>query len=107
MAVFQFTINDSFLTGAGHPITVPKSQLPYKELIAAGLDHKHVTVILPHGERFEAEIYFGEAGYGEYYQIRFIGQDRTLPGYLKSNDQVFVLLTMIGSRSYAIIERRE
>jgi hypothetical protein len=104
MATFQFTVNESFLEGSGHPITIPKSQLPYQQLGAVGLDHKHVIVVLPHGERFEAEIYYGEAGYGEYYQLRFTGDNRTLPGYLKLNEHLLIVLTKADAKSYAIVE---
>jgi hypothetical protein len=104
MAVFEFTVNDSFLDGPGHPITVPKNQYP--ALTAAELDHKDIVVILPHGERFEAAIYHGEAGYGEYYQLRFHGSNRTLPSYLKLHDHLIVVLTKVASRSYALVEFR-
>ena len=106
MESFEFTVNDSFLEGSGHPITIPKSQLQYKALVALGLDHKHMLVVLPHGERFEAEIYHGEAGYGEYYQLRFNGSNRTLPGYLKLNDSLLVFLAKSAGQSYALVEYR-
>jgi hypothetical protein len=106
MASFEFTVNESFLEGSGHPITIPKSQLPYQALGVIGLDHKHVVVVLPHGERFEAEIYHGEAGYGEYYQLRFNGSDRDLPSYLKLNDRLIVFLAKAANNSFAILEYR-
>lgn len=106
MAVFEFTANDSFLDGSGHPITIPKSQLPYSALTAASLDLNDITVILPHGERFEAAIYHGEAGFGEYYQLRFNGSNRTLPSYLKLGDHLIIVLTKAAARSYALVEFR-
>ena len=106
MESFEFTVNDSFLEGPGHPITIPKSQLTYKDLRAIGLDHTRVIVVLPHGERFDAEIYHGEAGYGEYYQLRFNGDNRTLPGYLKLNDRLIVLLAKAAGKSHVILEYR-
>ena len=104
MAVFQFTVNKSFLNRSGHPITIPRSQLSYQALIALGLDHKHITVILPYGERFEAEIYHGDAGYGEYYQLRFSGANKALPHYLKRNDRLIVALVKAAGHSFAILE---
>lgn len=104
MASFEFTANQSFLHASGHPITIPKSQLAHDELLSLRLDHKHVLVTLPHGERFEAEIHHGNAGYGEYYQIRFNGGSRSLPGYIKLNDQLIVLLEKAAGRSHATLE---
>lgn len=106
MASFGFTANNSFLDGSGHPITIPKSQLAYEELRSLGLDHKHVLVTLPHGERYDAEIYHGTAGYGEYYQVRFTGGRSRLPGYLKLNDRLIVLLEKVAGRSHATLEYR-
>jgi len=107
MAIFEFEVQKSFLEETEHPITIPKSQLPYQHLIAADLNHKHILVILPHGERFEAKIYHGEAGYGEYYQIRFNGRERTLPSYLTLEDHLIIVLAKTISHSYAIVEYRE
>lgn len=106
MASFEFTVNLAFLNYASHPITIPKSQLPYQTLGSIGLDHKHVTVILPQGERFEAKVYHGKAGHGEYYQFRFKGGHRILPGYLKLNVCLIVFLIKMASHSYAILEYR-
>lgn len=106
MASFEFTANRSFLHGSGHPITIPKSQFAHDELLSLKLDHKLVLVTLPHGERYEAEIYHGTAGFGEYYQIRFIGAGRSLPSYLKLNDRLIVLLEKAAGRSYVTLEYR-
>ena len=51
MAVFRFIVNQSFLGNQGHPITVPKSQVPYKALEAEGLSQKNVTIIFPRPSR--------------------------------------------------------
>jgi len=107
MATFEFTVNKSFLGEVCHPITIPKSQLSYEMLEAIGLDYKNVIVVLPRGERFEAKIGHGEAGFGEYFQLQFTGKDRTLPAYLTLNDHLIVLLVKAASRSYAILEYRE
>lgn len=106
MATFEFTVNQSFLEASGHPITVPKSQLDYKLLLSLGLDHKNLVVVLPKGERYEAEIYHGEAGYGEYFQIRFHGGDRSLPPYLKMNDHLIIIFTKAAAKSLAVLEYR-
>ena len=71
-----------------------------------GLDHKHVVVTLPRGERYEAEIYHGTAGYGEYYQLRFTSGSPSLPGYRKLNDRLIVLLEKAAGRSHATLEYR-
>jgi hypothetical protein len=107
MAVFRFTINQSFLRNAGHPITVPKGQVPCSSLEAEGLNEKNVTLILPRGERFEGQLYHGEAGYGEYYQLQVRGENRTLPAYLKLQDRLLVVIFKAGSHSYAALEYRE
>lgn len=106
MASFEFTANKSFLDGSGHPITIPKSQLAYDELRSLGLDHKQVLVTMPHGERYEADIYHGVAGYGEYYQLRFTSGNLSLPSYLRLNDRLIVLLEKSAGRSYATLEYR-
>jgi len=106
VASFEFMVNQSFLHASGHPITIPRSQLAHDELLSLNLDHKDVLVMLPQGERYEAEIYHGTAGYGEYYQIRFIGSSRGLPSYLKLNDQLLVMLEKAAGRSHATLAYR-
>jgi len=107
MAVFHFTLNRSFLGTKVHPITVPKSQVPYRAFEAEGLSAKDITIIFPRGEQFEGQMYHGDAGYGEYYQIRFCGENRTIPGYLKLDDQLLVTLHKVSGRNYAVLEYRE
>lgn len=104
MAVFQFTVRKAFLENRGHPITVPKGQVSYRALEADGLNQKNVTIVLPRGERFQGQLYHGEAGYGEYYQIQARGADRTLPKYINLHDQLFVTLAKVGGRAYATLE---
>lgn len=106
MASFEFTANKSFLDGSGHRITIPKGRLAYEELRSLGLDHEHVIVTLPRGERYEAEIYHGTAGYGEYYQLRFTSGCPSLPNYLKLNDRLIVLLEKAAGQSHATLEYR-
>lgn len=107
MAVFRFTVNQSFLGNSGHPITVPKGQVSCPSLKAEGLSEKNVTIIFPLGERREGQLYHGEAGYGEYYQLQVRGKDRTLPSYIKVQDRLLVVLFKAGSRTYAALEFRE
>jgi len=104
VASFEFTANRSFLHASGHPITIPKSRLAHDELLSLKLDHKLVIVTLPHGERYEAELYHGTAGFGEYYQLRFIGGGCSLPSYLKLNDRLIVLLEKAAGRSHVTLE---
>ncbi len=57
MTVFPFEVGKAFLENIGHPITVPKSHLPYGALEAEGLAQKNITIICPRGERFEDQLY--------------------------------------------------
>jgi hypothetical protein len=107
MLAFQFEVNESFLTASNHPITVPRSQLDYRQLEAAGLDQESYTITYPRGERFTARMYAGEAGYGEYYQLFVRAEQGAVPTYLRQGDQLLVLLARIGDRNYAILEYRE
>jgi hypothetical protein len=107
MEIFEFTVDESFLWESGHPIEIPKSQLPYQRLEAAGLDHRHVTIILPEDERFDAEIYRGDTANGDCCQLRFTSSNSTLPGYLKLDDHLLVLLGRTAIQSYAVVEYRE
>lgn len=104
MEIFEFAVNHSFLEGTGHPVTIPKSQLPCQQLEAAGLDHKHVTAIFPRDERFPAEICRGDVS--DHYQLRFSDSKRDLPSYLKLDDHLVVMLVKTAMQSYAVIEYR-
>ena len=104
MVIFQFTVNDSFLNVSNHPITVPKSHVDYKEVKSQKLEQGDLTVIYPKGERNIAHLYSGEAGYGDYYQIRTHGEDRTLPGYLIKGMQLLIAIFKFNGKNYVIIE---
>ncbi len=104
MASFEFTVNKSFLGGSGHPITIPRSQLPYRTLCSLGLDYKHVVVTLPRGERHDGRIHQGIAGFGEYHQLRFVDSQLTLPSYIKLSDRLIIFLEKAGRHSHAILE---
>ena len=49
---------------------MPKSQISYRQLSSIGLDSGDFTIIMPRGERVRGHMYYGQAGYGPYYQIR-------------------------------------
>ena len=104
MAIFRFTVNRSFLVNRQHPITVPRSQVPYRALEAEGLSHDHIKVIFPQAEQFEGKLYYGEAGFGEYYQLQLCGENRTLPCYIQRDDQLLVALLKDDARSYAVLK---
>ena len=40
----------------------------------------------------------------EYYQLQMIGDERKLPDYIKLGLRVYILLTRLGGKSYAIME---
>lgn len=105
MEIFEFTVDESFLKESGHPIVIPRCQLPYQRLEAADLDHKHLTVILPEDERFEADLHRRETTNGDHYQLWF-ASNSTLPGYLKLHDHLLVLLGKTAVQTYAVIEYR-
>ncbi len=104
MAAFYFTVNPSFLGEKGHPITVPRSQVPYRALESEGLNQKNVTIIFPRGERFKGQLYHGRSGWGKYYRLQMRGEDRTLPTYIKLHDRLLVALFKVGALSYAVLE---
>ncbi len=104
MVIFKFTVNASFLNESNHPITVPKSHVDYKEVRAQKLEEGGLTIIYPMGERNDAHLYSGEAGYGHYYQIRTHGENRTIPSYLTKGMQLLVALFKFEGKSYVIIE---
>lgn len=105
MILFVFDVNKSFLIYSSHPLTIPSSRLPYDLLLKENLDHSNINVVFPRGERFQAKIYRGIAGYGEYYQIRIGGNNRHLPDYLAIGDRLHAILCRIDNLSYFIIEQ--
>lgn len=66
---FDFRVNRSFLEYAEHPITIPRSQLPYSLLRQAGLSSGGIEIRFAGVLRLDS-LYRGTAGYGEYYQLR-------------------------------------
>lgn len=104
MLIFTFTSNRSFVVHGSHPITIPRSQVPYDELRAAKLDHDAITLVLPMGERLAARLYSGVSGYGPYFQLRTVAASPALPGYLKIGKRVLVLLIKSPRGSYCFLE---
>lgn len=70
MISFAFRVNRSFREYATHPITIPKSQVDYRQLereLAGGVEG---DLRFPDGSSVPAFVYGGVAGYGPYFQIR-------------------------------------
>jgi len=101
---FLFDINPSFRDYSGHPITVPRGEVDYKRLESERLHQGEFTVIFPKGERLAARMAHGYAGYGPFYQLKFVGDDRHVPQYLEKGARVYVLLVRLHDKNYAIIE---
>lgn len=70
MLRFRFMGNRSFIEGAGHPITVPKSQVEYHVLEGALGAVREGYMMLPDDSHVGVRLYEGTAGYGPYYQLR-------------------------------------
>ncbi len=105
MIYFEFIISDSFLKYSTHPITIPKTQVDYKEVEKGGFAQGDLTIIFPKGEKIRGHVYFGIAGYGPYYQIRSY-PNQNLPKYLAQGDKVIILLYKDKSHLYSSIEYR-
>ena len=106
MIYFRFTINYSFMAYSTHPITVPKTQVDYDKLQKVDLDSGDFRIIFPKGERVDAHMYYGTAGYGPYYQLRMY-TEQTLPQYIDQGDNLLVILIKDGTHKYAILEYRQ
>ncbi len=103
MVYFRFTINASFLKYSTHPITVPKNQVKYSQLVKEKLDKGDLTMIFPKGQRVRGHMYYGRAGYGPYYQIR-THSDESIPKYLSEGDDVLVIILKDKNKRYSILE---
>lgn len=73
MLRFYFSVNRSFLGHTTRPITIPKTQVDYEKLEREELCDSEAVVICPNGQHLSGFIYYGEAGYGPYYQLRVRG----------------------------------
>ena len=64
MATFVFEVNESFLKQGTHPITNRRGEASCRQIEAEGLDHDHITIICPKGERLEGYLYTNVSTYG-------------------------------------------
>jgi len=70
MIRFAFRVNRSFLTYPGHPVTIPKSQTDYREVAELVGPSDEVWVSTEGSVPVRGIIYWGNAGFGDYYQLR-------------------------------------
>jgi hypothetical protein len=56
-----------------HPITIPRSQVDYKNLESENLAVEDLKIICPNGQAMSGRMCHGVAGYGPYYQIKING----------------------------------
>lgn len=101
---FRFKVNQSFLGYPAHQITMPKGDMDYALLESELLHQGEFAVIFPRGERADAKMYHGDAGYWPYYQLRFRGEKREVPRYIKVGSELFVVLIRMRRKNYAILE---
>ncbi len=106
MISFHFTISHSFLKYTTHPITIPKTQVQYREMEQEGLERGDLTIIFPKGERLRGHMYYGVSGYGPYYQIRCHPR-QDFPKYLSERDKMIVILHKDSDYYYSIMEYRD
>lgn len=71
---FPFAVNESFRHYPSHPITVPRGLVDYRALEAALGPAREGTMHFPDGSTTDVFLYHGNAGHGEYYQIRSRGR---------------------------------
>ncbi len=102
---FKFEVGRAFLDYPGHPITVPKGEVDYKQLESDLLHQGEFIVIFPRGERLTAKMYHGDAGYGPYYQLQFRGESRDVPSYIEAGTELFIVLVRMRRKNYAILEQ--
>jgi predicted HNH restriction endonuclease len=91
---FKFKINESFLNYSSHPITIPKSQIDYSILNKEQQKFDKVKINLLTEEKTNGYIYFGTAGYGDYYQIRFRDFKDDYLKYFELNKSFSIRLTI-------------
>ncbi len=106
MLQFDFNVTGSFKDGSGHPISIPKRKINYdkfRELLKGQLE---ITVILPEGERYVADVYhWRENEHSEYYQLLSRPRRRRLPESIGYDDSFFIILTRSHGKCYAVLER--
>ena len=67
--MFPFRINMSFLKYGNHPITIPKEFYSFLNLHRIK-PNQDMSISFPDGSTALGYIYRGNAGFGEYYQIK-------------------------------------
>lgn len=97
MISFRFKVGNAFLNYLHRPITIPKSQVSYKDIEAEQLHSDNVRVICPNGERMAGGIIYATAGYGPYYQIKIEGKENDPLTRLKIGEVLNVVIERIGS----------
>lgn len=108
MLRFNFWVRKSFLQRGTHPITVPRSQVIYREMRESNLHQGPLTVIYPHGEKLQAHMYGGATKQrGNYYQIRHFPCSGKFPSYLKASQRLLIILLSIQEKPHAILEFQE
>lgn len=70
---FTFTVNASFRSYDHHPITVPRGQVSYSDLQAAGLDEGSLSIAFEETAVIQGFMQSATAGFGLYFQIRISG----------------------------------
>ena len=98
MIRFQFRGNRSFVEGAGHPITVPKSQVPYHLLEARIGSAREGRMTLPDGSHVGVHLYEGTAGYGPYFQLRTRSPSPWIRDCAKVGDSFEIFLELRAGR---------
>ena len=105
---FRFTINMSFLKYGAHPITIPKEVYHFLRIHKI-LPNQDMRITFPDGFTATGYIYYGRAGWGEFYQIKvkqslsirgkgvsqFNKGDRIKVEILKSGDRKEIQLSTI------------
>ena len=107
MNAFPFIARKSFLRRRSHPITIPRSYVNYQQLEAEGLDRGPYFVIFPKGEQVSGRLRLGTNNWGPYYQLTVDVNGCEFPAYLNHEDSIFVLLTQIRGKNYAVLEYLE
>ena len=70
MLQFGFRINKSFIENNGHPVTIPRSQVRYRDLELFLGSARDGSMRFPDGSVVPVFVYSNTAGYGPYYQLR-------------------------------------
>ncbi len=105
MITFKFRINHSFLLYSSHPVTVPRSQVNYRDVEELLCSTREAWVSLPGIGAYRGIVYFNHAGYGPYYQIRFTETVPLVSSGLEPGEMVQVLMFHADQRMEVHIRR--